>query len=91
MIVIQAVYAAADGSLSIGHATGASNEYVVYQYNTSGGYYSGFSYTADRVIFLQNYTGGTSRAELTSMDSDGFTLNWLGVTNNVDFMFQCYG
>jgi hypothetical protein len=91
MIVVQAVYAASDGSMSIGHATSPSGEFVVYQYNTNGVYYSGFSYVSGRIIYIQNPTGGTSSAELTSMDSDGFTLNWTGVSNNVNFMFQCYG
>jgi len=82
LVKIHAVRSASNwsGYLSLGTATWPSNEFVVYV--SPGGT---TDYANNRIIYTANW-----RAELHSIDTDGFTLNWTTMTENVTFSYECY-
>lgn len=82
LVKIHAVRSASDGTgyMSVGSGTWPSNEFVTYV--SPGGT---TDYANNRIIYTAN-----GRAELQSIDTDGFTLNWTTMTANVTFSYECY-
>lgn len=92
MVLIKAILADGEGSMSDWQATSSTTDMCVYWYNNNGGFYTWSALDTTKIIYVVNRAWTlTSRAELTSLDTDWFTLNWTVVGRDVDFLYQCYG
>lgn len=83
LVKIIAVYAANPGGHSVGHATTTSNEFSI-SVRPDG------TVTFSNSYIIDSRGTGNNLAELNSLDSDGFTLNWVTSTDLVNFGYECY-
>jgi len=80
MVVINAVYAWTWWQISFWEATSSANDFCVFLDLVNWA-----SYNPARIIDVW-----ASRAELTSLDTDWFTLNWTSIWVNITFTYKCY-
>ena len=87
LVKIMAVRSASDwsGYMSVGSGTWPSNEFSFYVSPWASAWTWITDYSTTRIIYTANW-----RAELQSMDSDWFTLNWTTMSSNVTFGYECY-
>ena len=91
LITIQAVFASWEWSFSDWQWMSTTDNFCIYQQNQSWWSYTLMTYDF-RIIFVRNYTWTlTSRASISSIDDDWFTLNWVKVWLDVYFKYQCFG
>lgn len=77
---------------SYGHASSTSDEYCTTEYWRAGAINLPIQAIAAHLVNLIGTDGvADCVADLNSLDSDGFTLNWTTATIACDYVYECYG
>lgn len=71
------------GSICIGYGTASSQSLVEIRGSTS-------NTSTINIVYLENGGGITHTASLSSLDADGFTLNFSACTISCDINYQCW-
>lgn len=73
-----------NGSICIGYGTALAQNLVELRGTTS-------NVSSINIIYLENGGGNTNTASLSSLDTDGFTLNFSVCSVSCDINYQCWG